>query len=259
MLLIFIGLLIAFLIYRHFTWRALVWPNGAGTPARYQAHRGYCKKGDRENTLASFRQAKLQKFEMIELDVHLSKDEVPVVFHDEDLQRLGERSDYVRALTALQLKEYVQAPTLEEVLMSPDVPEKVNIEVKSKSYFGNALEQRVCEVVTRCGAQNRVQFSSFNPLSLWRLKKQLPQVPRALLATKEPDPSNKIYLKHLWFAPYIGIHALHLDHRYVSFRELKAYVARGIPVALWTVNDEKKAQDLLASGALSIISDEILF
>lgn len=255
---ILFALLLALAFYRHRTWKPLPWPKQAVHPEKFQAHRGYCQEGDEENTLASFHKAQVKGYGMIELDVHLSKDFIPIVFHDEDLQRLGQRSDLVKALTAQQMKELVHAPTLEDVLMSSAVPAKVNIEVKSKSFCGSVLEQKVCEVVKKCRAEDRVLFSSFNPLTLARLKKHLPQVPRALLASRERDPGNRIYLRELWLAPYVGVHLLHLDYRNYSLQELAGFRKRGIPVAFWTVNDEKKAQELLDSGALSIITDQII-
>ena len=95
-------------------------------------------------------------------------------------------------------------------------------------------------------------------MTLWRLGRLLPEVPRALLASKEKDPSNKIYLRNLWFAPYVGVHALHLDHNYVSERELKNFCRREIPVSLWTVNEKERARVFFRAGALSIISDELV-
>jgi glycerophosphoryl diester phosphodiesterase len=92
-------------------------------------------------------------------------------------------------------------------------------------------------------------------MCICRLAKYLPEVPRALLATGETDKDNKFYLKKMWLAPYVKANLLHLDHRFVTVKDLKSYKVRGIPVAFWTVNDARKASELLDNGALSIISD----
>ena len=56
---------------------------------KYYAHRGLHDEyaGIPENSLPAFKRAVQQQIG-IELDVHLSKDGIPVVFHDENLKRV---------------------------------------------------------------------------------------------------------------------------------------------------------------------------
>ncbi|MFM6928674.1 MAG: glycerophosphodiester phosphodiesterase, partial [Bdellovibrio sp.] len=151
----------------------------------------------------------------------------------------------------------VHAPSLEELLRSSDVPAFFNIELKTDKAFLGILEKSVAEVVRKTQSESRVLFSSFNPLAVRRLSRLLPEVPRALLATAGKDPGNRIYLRKLWFAPYIRANLLHLDYRFVDAAAIKRWSQRGVPVALWTVNDEAKAKEFLAAGAVSIISDTL--
>ncbi|MBO9667347.1 MAG: glycerophosphodiester phosphodiesterase [Bdellovibrio sp.] len=248
---------VAFLIWNHFNWKAQAWPEEGCRPSKYQGHRGYWKGGAQENTLASFKAAKERGLHMVEMDVRLSKDDVVVVFHDDTLERIGNSSKKVRELTAYELQALVNAPTLRDVLISNDVPEFLNIELKTAEKFDSTLENKIAELVRETGTSSRILFSSFNPLSIRRLSKVLPEIPRALLATKEEDPMNKFYLKHLWLAPFVRANALHLDHHFVSVEELRRYTKRGVPVAFWTVNEKEKADELLKNGALSIISDTL--
>ncbi|WII71567.1 glycerophosphodiester phosphodiesterase [Bdellovibrio sp. 22V] len=249
---------VGFVLYKHFSWKALPWPAHAMKPPRYQGHRGFWKGGAKENTMDAFKAAAQKGLEMVELDVRLSKDLIPVVFHDKDLRRLGNSAKFVFEVTAAEIKERAKAPTLEEVLTSKEVPPKINIEIKTSAILDGRLEQKVAELILKHKAEDRVLFSSFNPLALWRLSYHLPQVPRALLASKDPeDPENKIYLRHLWLAPYVRVHALHLDHEFVSVNEVKRWMKRKVPVALWTVNNKEKALAYLEAGALSIISDTL--
>ncbi|MEK2645676.1 glycerophosphodiester phosphodiesterase [Bdellovibrio sp. BCCA] len=258
MLFLFVVLIMAaFLIYRHFTWRSLPWPQGALMPPSYQGHRGYWKGGAQENTMASFEAAKARGLKMVEMDVRLSKDLVPVVFHDADLKRLAGRGKFVSECTAAELRVWAQAPTLEEVLLSTDIPKYLNVELKTNSVFDGRLEEKVSAVIKKHEAEKRILFSSFNPLSLWRLSRHLPQVPRALLATLEEEPENKIYLRQMWLAPYVKVHVLHLDYHYVDIKSLQKWKSRKIPVSLWTVNDADLAKQYLEAGALSIISDSL--
>ncbi len=249
--------LCAYLVYRHFTWSAKAWPEEGLTPPLYQGHRGYWKAGAQENTLASFKAAKERGLQMVEMDVRFSKDHVVVVFHDNDLNRLGHLQKNVSDLTAAELAQAAQVCTLEEVLASADIPPLLNIELKTNRVRDGALEEAIEKLVRQYKAEKRILFSSFNPLSIYRLGKLLPEVPRALLATKEDDPTNRFYLKHMWFAPYIGANILHLDYNYVSAAELAQWRKRKIPVAFWTVNESEKAQELLSQGAVSIITDTL--
>lgn len=250
-------LIAVYIVVRQTTWKADPWPAQAVKPPAYQGHRGYWKGGAQENTLASFRAAKERGLTMVELDVHLSKDLIPVVFHDGDLKRLGQNDSRVEDLTAEELQQQVHAPALEDLLKSTDVPPLFNIELKTDKAFSGILEKAVADVVRKTQTEKRVLFSSFNPLTIRRLSKLLPEVPRALLASEEKEPGNRIYLSKLWFAPYIRVNLLHLDYRYVDAARVKRWTERGVPVALWTVNDEAKAKELLAAGAISIISDTL--
>ncbi len=250
-------LLATILIYRHLTWAALPWPQNSVLPPKYQGHRGYWVDGTRENTLDAFRAAHQKGLQMVEMDVRLSRDSIPVVFHDEDLNRIGNSSEKVSALSASQLREKVGAPSLEEVLQDKHVPHLLNIELKTTALWDGSLEKQVADVINRHHAEGRVIFSSFNPISLWRMSRILPEVPRALLASKVKEPVNRFYLRHLLLAPYVKIHVLHLDHLYVSYEEIKAWKLRRVPVSLWTVNDRDRAEEFLQAGALSIISDRL--
>ncbi|MGZ3769609.1 MAG: glycerophosphodiester phosphodiesterase [Bdellovibrio sp.] len=244
----------AFLIYRHFTWQALPWPKEALVPPQYQGHRGYWVGGLPENTLLAFEAAEKNGFKMVEMDVRLTEDKVPVVFHDCTLKRIFNLDKKVDDCTVEELRIY-GIPTLEEVLNSKSIPPNLNIELKNPFIFDSTLEEKVAALIKNHKAEGRVVISSFNPLALKRMSSLLPDVPRALLATEEAAPDNRIYLRKLWLAPYVRVHALHLDHRYVSAELIKKWKKRNIPVAVWTVNDRKKAESFLNAGALSVISD----
>jgi len=231
------------------------WPSQALVLPRIQAHRGYCLEGAQENTLEAFRAAKARGALMIECDVQLSKDQIPVVFHDEDLRRLANRSELVSELKAQELKKWAQAPTLEEVLKDLQSPRFVNIELKSKKILDDPLERKVAEVVKKMKAQSRVLFSSFNPMSLYRISLHLPHVPRALLVTQADDAANSKLLKRMWLAPLLKFHCLHLDQNMVTEETMAFWKKKKIPVAVWTANTKEEVQRYLQMGAVSVITD----
>lgn len=225
------------------------WPNYSfGLPA-FQAHRGYWKKsGAVENTRQAFFEAR-KNFLMAECDVRLTKDLVPIAYHDEDLSRLN-GSDYkVEELTLAQFQELCpDSPTLKELLSSSDYPEFFNFDVKSYSYLGTPLERKICEVVKETYSADRVMFSSFNPLCLWRLQGFLPEVPRAYLLSSD----------NLQFLPaglLLKIHMLNVDHNLLQPPQLQELIDHQVPISAWTVNDTDRQQQLLDNGVRSIITD----
>jgi glycerophosphoryl diester phosphodiesterase len=240
--------------------RALVhvepWPRGALSVPRLQSHRGFHITGLQENTLVAFREARAQGALMVETDVRLSKDQVPVLCHDEDIGRFSTSADPVSLMTVNELKEKARLSTLQELLSDEKSPRLVNIELKSKAIVEDALERRVAEVVRRSRAQNRVLFSSFNPFSLYRISLHLPDVPRALLVTPEEDKDNSIFLRRLLIAPLFSFHLLHLDQKMLTESSMALWRRKKIPVSVWTVNGKQNIQRYLQMGCLSVISDE---
>lgn len=109
-------------------------------------HRGY-KKNYPENTLVSFNKAIEAGVDMIEFDVHLTKDKKAVILHDDTVDRTTNGSGFVRELTLDELKsldagswfssEYTgqKIPTLEELLDSVSDNKKLlfNVEIKEKT------------------------------------------------------------------------------------------------------------------------------
>jgi glycerophosphoryl diester phosphodiesterase len=237
-------------------WRPDPWPTMHFQLPRWQAHRGYWVDGIQENTLAAFREAARRGCAMAELDVQLSQDGVPIVFHDDDLVRLAKRKEKVSELTAVQLKDWANAPSLEEVLTDKQSVPYFNVEIKSRSARDQRVALATAEVVKKVNAQSRIIFSSFNPLTLRTLWKELPEVPRALLATDDDsDPDSAIYLRRLWLGGYAHANMLNLDKRMITPALMKRLDERKVPVAAWTVNDNEAAELLMNKGVVSIISD----
>jgi glycerophosphoryl diester phosphodiesterase/sugar phosphate permease len=240
-----------------FYWTPMPWPQGALKFPRYQAHRGFRPDNSvQENTLQAFERARQAGAEMVECDVQLSRDGEVVIFHDKDLVRLAGSSEKVSELTAAELMRKAQAPTLRALLQDEKAVQMVNIELKTSEVFDGRLELAVAKVVSDCEAQGRVLFSSFNPLSLRRISKRLPNVPRALLVSEDrTDPGNKVYLRKMWLGALARPHLLHIDSAMAEPKRIERWIERGIPVAVWTVNDAKVAENLLNLGVRSVISD----
>lgn len=154
------------------------------------AHRGLHDAEVPENSLAAFEAAAAAGYG-VELDVQLSADGVPVVFHDVSLERLtGDRRD-LEAMTVDELaasrlagtEEHV--PTLTEVLDAlGDAP--AMLEIKQRRLRAGRLERAVAEVASRHDGPWCI--ASFNPASVRFFRRHLPDAVRVLTATHDADP-----------------------------------------------------------------------
>lgn len=231
------------------------WPSQALVLPRIQSHRGYHLKGAQENSLQAMREARAQGALMFECDIRLSKDQIPVLAHDEDLMRLSGKKDLVSELTAKELKNIGNICSLEEVLMDSQSPRLANIELKSKKVVDDPLERKASEVIRRCKAEKRVLFSSFNPMSIVRIGLHLPDVPRALLVSSSDDPENKFYLKHMLIAPALNFHMLNLESTMVTEESMNLWRKKRVPISVWTIREKSEIQKYLSLGVVSVISD----
>ena len=107
-----------------------------GTPPLIIAHRG-ASAARPENTLSAFEVAVAQGADMIEIDLHQTRDAALVVAHDPDLERLGGRGEIADATLAeirrLDAGDGQQVPTLEEVLDGFGARIPFNLELKRSS------------------------------------------------------------------------------------------------------------------------------
>lgn len=218
----------------------------------WQMHRGYWKQGIRENTLEAFKRAKVAGIKMVELDVQLSRDGVPHVFHDYDLKRffhIEKRLDQVSSedLNGLNI------PRLVDVMQSNQVPPFLNVEIKSIDLFCYRIAQKICNVVAENLNNKTVLFSSFNPMCLYWTKRFLPEIPRALIVGNTRDLlSWKFRCSVALSQPqYINANYRLIDDQ----RSREVLVSYALPIMVWTVNDTDKADKYLSRGAKSVISD----
>ena len=132
---------------------------------KLQAHRGFWTKSQRQNTLESLADAKKEKFHMAEIDVQLTKDGEVVLFHDFDLKNACRKNVLISELSFKDLQKLIKVDSLEEVLLSADRPEFLNIELKTKSWINFYLEEKVIFLLRKTGTREKVLFSSFNLFS----------------------------------------------------------------------------------------------
>jgi len=171
------------------------------------AHRG-CSQMYPENTLTSFKKA-LELHDKgltgIELDVQLTSDKVPVVIHDERVDRTTDGCGAVKAFTLEELqtfhihtgkKEAEHIPTLKEVmeLLKGKIKNglRLNIELKNSVEPYPGMEEIVYDLVSSYGVNDGIVYSSFYAGSLEKMHKIDPDVRLGVLDTKVSDCYYKL-------------------------------------------------------------------
>jgi glycerophosphoryl diester phosphodiesterase len=227
------------------------------------AHRGASAYAP-ENTLAAFNLAFEMGADGIELDVELTQDGVPVVFHfDADNQTHGLRS--LKTLTLAQVQQIdagawfdpkfrgERIPTLEQVLAAIGTRGQINIEIKwSAVQMGNDdLERATADVIARAQA-NDVVISSFHPIALYRIARRLPRLPRALIYQQELIPA---LLNGPWFRFLVRPRALHPQCEMLT-PSCAAWARRkGYQITAWHTEDPVEIKRLIALGVDGIMSN----
>lgn len=215
------------------------------------AHRGLHnnKSEAPENSLKAFAIA-VEMGYGIELDVQLTKDLVPVVFHDYNLKRACYKDIQLSSIPYEELMEYKlfkseeKIPTLSEVLMLVDGKVPLIIELKIP-WRADQLCSKVSELLK--DYKGFYVIESFNPFGLVWYKKHHPEVIRGQLSTdflKEKiagDPVQYFLLKHLLLnfmtkPDFIAYH--HVYKEALSFK-LCRKLFRTKPVA-WTIQSQEQ-------------------
>lgn len=219
-------------------------------------HRG--ASGTRpENTLESFRRAETLGAGMIELDVQRTRDGGVVVMHDFTLDRTTDGTGLVRDRSLAEIRRLdagrwfapefagTRVPTLDEVLAAVALP--VNVELKPVGDDG--LEAAALAVVESAGALGRVVFSSFELVSLERLRARASEAELAVLWETGPAADA------LRCAKRVGARALHVRKDGVDDAIRAAATAEGLALRVWTVNQPVELERFGPAGVDGVFTD----
>jgi glycerophosphoryl diester phosphodiesterase len=214
------------------------------------AHRGASAYRP-ENTLPAYALAVEQRADMIEIDLHRTRDGAIVITHDADLAHFGAEGAIVhKTLTEIRLLDAsrgcgdpLPVPLLEEVLdaFGPQIP--LNLELKCSpegDYPG--LETATLEALEARGLSDSILFSSFRDSVLARLREALPTARLATLVDFwQPD-------RMLERAEAVGAEAVNPHFLLVTPELVRDAHAAGLAVYAWTVDDSEQMERLLDLG-----------
>lgn len=220
--------------------------------ARPVAHRGLhdAAAGIIENTPSAVDAAIAAGF-AVEVDLQLSADGVPVVFHDSTLERLTTAEGPVAARTAAELQALPFKATTDRIMRLDDLLERVGgrvplvIELKSAQEANTALAARAADrIATYAGL---AALMSFDPRLLPTVRERAPGVPRGIVAefgfTGEDwpglTPFQRMLLGHLLHWPASRFQFV--AYRVADLGALAPHITRrlGMPLLAWTVRTEE--------------------
>lgn len=231
---------------------------------RLCAHRGAGKLAP-ENTLAAFRAGYAHGYRMAEFDVKLTADGVAFLLHDDTLDRTTNVRGRADALTWRELAQLDAGswhspayageplPTLAAIARwsrAHDVA--VNVEIKPAR--GRERETGAAVALDALtlwsGAGMPPLLSSFSEAALGAAREAAPDLPRAYLTDDVP---------HDWRerAARLGCVAMDVKHTLLTRERIGEFHDAGLRVVTWTVNDPARADELLAWGVDTLITDAV--
>lgn len=231
-------------------------------PVLVIAHRGFSGAAP-ENTLAAFKKAIDAGADMVELDVHLSKDGHVVVIHDDTLDRTTNGKGNVASYTLSQLSEFdagswfnprfsgERIPTLQEVLNLARGRIPVHIEIKKGDlgpYSIADLANRSLQEVEKAGMLSQVLFGSFDPAAIDRVSQSNPRA-RVALIHNQP-----------WTVPQEvtggrNIAVLSCGGKVLTQSNISGAHRRGLRIFVWTLNTDEQMQHFLNLEVDGIITN----
>lgn len=217
-----------------------------------------------ENSLAGLHLAQAQGYRAVEFDVMLSADGVPLLIHDETVDRTTDGRGRVADLPAAVLQSLSLARGRHAAFAGERIPRLAdaaatcrmlgllaNVEIKPST----GCERETAEVVAALsrslwqGAPPPL-LSSFSELALAVAAKIAPELPRALLVEQVPGD---------WAARIarLGCVALHCAARQLHWRWLSEARRQGLAVRCYTVNRPAQAARLYARGVDAVFTDAL--
>lgn len=210
-----------------------------------------------ENTLRSFRTGCESNADVVECDVHLSKDGEIMVFHDNTLDRTSNGKGWIREYTVDELQRLdagqgEKIPTLAEVVdLVSRYRQKLIIEVKAES-AATALEttERVAAFVNEHHLASKVIMHSFWHDAVRRFKEICPEIPAAIIMMIGLKPEQMLKLIEDAHADGASIAYDYISPELVALMKDKQYF-----LDAWVLNDEATFQRMKGMGINGLITN----
>ena len=217
-------------------------PVSAKRKTKVIAHRGYWKtEGSAQNSIRSLERANEIKVYGSEFDVHLTADNVPVVYHDRKIEGKDiQRAPYAE-LKDLKLSNGETLPTLEQYLDRAKKLKKTKLIFELKSHATPLRDREAAKIVVDMvngkKLTKRTEYIAFSLEAAKELHRLSPKTPVYYL---NGDLSPK-QLKELGFAGLDYNYKVMQKHPewFVEAKDLK------LKINVWTVNDPQVMEEMI--------------
>ena len=230
---------------------------------RVIGHRGIAALAP-ENTLAGFRRAAALGVAWVELDVQLTQDGVPVVFHDDELDRTTNGHGRLVECSAARLATLDAGSWFGADFAGEPVPSLaqaiavivecglgLNLEIKADEALGARTAQAALSVARECWPHDRNAplVSSFATSALEMARYTVPDWPRGWLVETLPATWRER-------VGSLGCVSLHTEHRGLERARAQEVIESGTMLLAYTVNRPERAAQLWNWGVQTVFSDD---
>lgn len=220
-----------------------------------------------ENTLAGIRRAYDEGATFVEFDVKLTADNVPILMHDDWVDRTTNGKGNVASKTLEDIQKLDAGAWFGAAFKGEPVPTfRAALECCIELALGINVELKPCPsraVDTAKVALKTLKetwlhrldmplplISSFDQQALTAAQATAPDLPRGCLVTRVPRSWRTAVDR-------FDCRTLNVSNRWVRQKHIDAARQEGIPVLVYTVNDPIRARTLFAMGVTSIFTDRV--
>lgn len=227
------------------------------------------------NTLFAFEQAAAMGVDVLEMDLHITRDGVLVIMHDETVDRTTDGAGAIEAMSLAEIKQLdagydwspdndatfpyrgqgITVPTLEEIFQTfPDY--HMTIEIKQTE---RSMAEPFCTLIRQYGMQDKILVASFHDDRMEEFRQVCPEV--ATSSARQETTIfvllTKIFLGRLYSPQFQSLQVPQessgITVMTASF--VRAAHERGLRVEPWTINDPEQMQLYIDWGVDGLITD----
>lgn len=232
------------------------------------------------NTLVAFDHAVELGVDVLEMDIHQTKDGAIVLMHDATVDRTTDGSGAIKEMTLDEIRvldagyywtdddgatypyrgQGIQVPTLEELFQRyPDM--RMNIEIKQET---PSMVRPFCQLIHDYNMQDKILVATFHKATVEEFREDCPDVITSMV---EPEIQlffglNAAYLGALFQAPGTAFQVpttsslpIIGEVDVVTERFVRVAHSHNIQVHVWTINETAEMERLIALGVDGIITD----
>jgi glycerophosphoryl diester phosphodiesterase len=228
-----------------------------------------------DNTLFAFQNAVDLGADVLEMDLHITSDDVLVIIHDETVDRTTDGSGEVEQMTLAEIKtldaayrwtrddgatypyrgQGISVPTLEEVFQAfPG--QRMTIEIKKTE---RSMAKPFCEMIRKYNMQDRVLVASFHDERMAEFRAECPEV---ATSSARQETTVFVLLTKVWLGGLVSpeFYSLQVPKESSGIPVMtpgfvRAAHARNLMVEPWTINDPEQMKLYLEWGVDGMITD----